>query len=115
MIVERVRKAVGPDYMLDMRISGDEHIEGGIQVDEVAAFIKSIEDKIDMVHISCGVEINNETKIYMSPTAYAPHKINAELAKAVKEKVKIPVAVVGGIMTPEEAEDILEQGMRMPL
>ncbi len=110
MIVERVRKAVGPDYMLDMRISGDEHIEGGIQVDEVAAFIKSIEDKIDMVHISCGVEINNETKIYMSPTAYAPHKINAELAKAVKEKVKIPVAVVGGIMTPEEAEDILEQG-----
>jgi 2,4-dienoyl-CoA reductase-like NADH-dependent reductase (Old Yellow Enzyme family)/thioredoxin reductase len=110
MIVDRVRKAVGPDYMLDMRISGDEHIEGGMKVDEVAAFIKSIEDKIDMVHISCGVEVNNNTKIYMSPTAYAPHKINVELAKVVKDQVKIPVAVVGGIMTPEEAEDILEKG-----
>ena len=96
MIVDRVRKAVGPDYMLDMRISGDEHIEGGMKIDEVAAFIKSIEDKIDMVHISCGVEVSNETKIYMSPTAYAPHKINATLAKTVKEQVKIPVAVVGG-------------------
>ena len=30
--------------------------------------------------------------------------------KLVKEKVKIPVAVVGGIMTPEEAEEILEDG-----
>ena len=110
MIVDRVRKAVGPDYMLDMRISGDEHIEGGMQVDEVAAFIKSIEDKIDMVHISCGVEVSNNTKIYMSPTAYAPHMINVDLARKVKEQVKIPVAVVGGIMTPEEAEDILEKG-----
>lgn len=109
-IVERVREAVGPGYMLDMRISGDEHIEGGMKIDEVAAFIKSIEDKIDMVHISCGVEVNNHTKIYMSPTAYAPHKINVELAKTVKQQVKIPVAVVGGIMTPEEAEEILEQG-----
>ena len=63
-----------------------------------------------MVHISCGVEIDNRTKIYMSPTAYAPHKINAKMAKLVKEKVKIPVAVVGGIMTPEEAEEILEDG-----
>lgn len=110
MIVDRVRKAVGPDYMLDMRISGDEHMEGGMKIDEVAAFIKSIEDKIDMVHISCGVEVSNDTKIYMSPTAYAPHKINVELAKVVKQQVKIPVAVVGGIMTPEEAEEILEQG-----
>ncbi|MCD7806002.1 MAG: FAD-dependent oxidoreductase, partial [Lachnospiraceae bacterium] len=110
MIVDRVRKAVGPDYMLDMRISGDEHIEGGMGIEEVAAFIKSIEDKIDMVHISCGVEVNNHTKIYMSPTAYAPHMINVDLAKYVKERVKIPVAVVGGIMTPEEAEDILERG-----
>ena len=59
MIVDRVRQAVGRDYMLDMRISGEEHIEGGMEIDEVAEFIKRIEDKIDMVHISCGVEIDN--------------------------------------------------------
>ena len=78
--------------------------------DCVVVYSDEIEDKIDMVHISCGVEIDNRTKIYMSPTAYAPHKINAKMAKLVKEKVKIPVAVVGGIMTPEEAEEILEDG-----
>ena len=36
------------DYMLDMRISGEEHIEGGMEIDEVAEFIKRIEDKIDI-------------------------------------------------------------------
>lgn len=86
MIVDRVRQAVGRDYMLDMRISGEEHIEGGMEIDEVAEFIKRIEDKIDMVHISCGVEIDNRTKIYMSPTAYAPHKINAENGKTCERK-----------------------------
>ncbi len=110
MIVEKVRKAVGKDFMLDMRISGDEHVEGGMPIEEVAQFIKSIEDKIDMVHISCGIETDIETKQYMSATTYLPHKINIELAKKVKDVVNIPVAVVGSIMTPEEAEEILEQG-----
>ena len=110
LIVEKVREAVGKDFMLDIRISGDEHIEGGMKIDEVVKFIQHIEDKIDMVHISCGVEANIKTKQFMSTTAYLPHMINVELAKKVKENVKIPVAVVGGIMTPEEAESILENG-----
>ena len=110
MIVDRVRQAVGKDFMLDMRISGDEHVKGGLPIEEVAKFIKLIEDKIDMVHISCGIEVDNNTKQYMSATTYLPHKINIDLAKKVKETVKIPVAVVGSIMTPEEAEYILEEG-----
>ena len=110
IIVDKVREAVGSDFMLDMRISGDEHLPGGMQVEEVAAFIKSIESKIDMVHVSCGVEVNIETKTYMSSTAYMPHMINIGLSKKIKDTVNIPVAVVGGIMTPEEAEEILEKG-----
>ncbi|MGN1344742.1 MAG: FAD-dependent oxidoreductase [Traorella sp.] len=110
MIVDKVREAVGPDFMLDMRISGDEHIEGGLKIDDVIYFIKSLGNKIDMVHLSCGVEVNTETKTYMSSTSYLPHKINVEMAKKLKANVDIPVAVVGAIMTPEEAEEILEEG-----
>ncbi|MCR4856437.1 MAG: FAD-dependent oxidoreductase [Erysipelotrichaceae bacterium] len=110
MIVDKVREAVGPDYMLDMRISGDEHLDGGMPIDEVIAFLQTIEDKIDMAHISCGVEVDVNTKSYMSSTAYLPHLINIELSRKVKDALHIPVAVVGGIMTPEEAESVLEGG-----
>ncbi len=109
-IIERVRKAVGSDYPLDMRISGIEHVDGGMDIDEVVAFIKSVEDKIDMVHISCGLERNLEAMVKMTATTYLPHKINIELSRKVKEVVKIPVAVVGSIMTPEEGEEIIASG-----
>lgn len=110
MIVDRVRKAVGPDFALDMRISGSEHVEGGMDPEEVVRFVKSIENKIDMVHISCGMERDLETMVHMSTTTYQPHKYNIQWSKRMKEAVNIPVAVVGAIMTPEEAEDILESG-----
>lgn len=110
MIVDRVRKAVGPDFALDMRISGSEHVEGGMDPEEVVKFVKSIENKIDMVHISCGMERDLETMVHMSTTTYQPHKYNVKWSKRMKEAVNIPVAVVGAIMTPEEAEDILESG-----
>ncbi len=110
MIVDRVRKAVGPDYPLDMRISASEHIEGGIDPKEVIKFIKLIEDKIDMVHISCGMEQDLHTMMHMITPTYKAHKYNAHWAKEMKKEVKIPVAVVGAIMTPEEGEEIIAEG-----
>ena len=75
-IVERVRQAVGPDYPLDMRISGFEYIEDGTPIDEIIRFIQLIEDKIDMVHISCGLEREIKAMTKMSSTPYFDHKIN---------------------------------------
>ena len=110
MIVERVRKAVGPNYPLDMRISLDEHLEGGTSTEEIIKFLQCIEDKIDMVHVSAGVERDLAAMSYMSAPAYFPHQINTELSRQVKAALKIPVAVVGSIMTPQEAENIIAEG-----
>ena len=106
-IVEKVREAVGPDYPLDMRISCCEHTEGMQDPEEIGEFLYRIQDKIDMVHISCGLERVLEANIYSSSPTYLPHKLNVEKAAAIKRKIDIPVAVVGAIMTPEEGEEIL--------
>ena len=107
MIVERVRKAVGPDYPLDMRISLNEYIEDGTDTQEIIRFIQHIEDKIDMVHVSCGLERELSAMTKMTTSPYFPHMVNTKYSKIVKEAVHIPVAVVGAIMTPEEAEGII--------
>ena len=110
MIVDAVRKAVGPNYPLDMRIGAEEYVEGGLQVEEVAEFIKRVEDKIDLVHVSSGLDKFVEQTTYIESPSLYPHQLNVRFAEKVKEKVRIPVVTVGGITMPDEAEAILETG-----
>ncbi len=110
MIVDRVRKAVGPDYPIDMRISGDERCEDGMDPDEVIRFVQQIQSKIDMIHVSSGIDKYFDLTTWVESPQLYPHLINVELAAAMKKAVKIPVTVVGGITMPDEAEKILADG-----
>lgn len=111
MIVDAVRKAVGPDYPLDMRIGAKEYVEGGLELDEVIRFIKLVEDKIDMVHVSSGLDKLVGATSYIESPSIHPHLLNVPFAEAVKDAgVKIPVVTVAGITMPDEAEAILAEG-----
>ena len=107
MIVDAVRKAVGKDFPVNMRITIDEHLEDGSTPEEIAGFIKSVQDKIDMVQLTAGLHRQPNG---VSSTTYVEHMYNRKNARLVKGMVNIPVAVVGAIFTPEEAEDIIASG-----
>ncbi len=109
-ILERVRTAVGPKFPIDMRISATEWVEGGIEFEDVLAFIKMVEPLIDTVQISCGLDLVHEANVHMVTTNFEEHMPNAKYAKIVRENVNIPVSVVGAIMNPEEAEQLLADG-----
>jgi 2,4-dienoyl-CoA reductase-like NADH-dependent reductase (Old Yellow Enzyme family)/thioredoxin reductase len=110
LIVDKVRQAVGPDYPLDMRISGDERSEDGIDLKDVIGFVQLIEDKIDMIHVSSGIDKYWDLTTYIETPQLYPHLINLHLAEAMKKAVKIPVVTVGAITMPDEAENILAEG-----
>lgn len=107
MIVEAVRKAVGPDYPLDMRISAEEKEEDGFKLNDTIYFLKSIEHLIDMVNLSYGSAIGTLQTI--SPM-YFPHMVNVKYSEEVKKHIHIPVGIVGAIFSPEEAEEIIASG-----
>ena len=111
-LVERVRKAVGERYVLEYRISGDEMVPDGMKIDDTIEFIKMIEDKIDIVHVSATLHDNQQTNHYMFPhTEFTERGCNVHLAAAVKRAgVKCLVETVGGIDSPEHAERILANG-----
>jgi len=110
-VVDRIRERCGPDFIIEYRISGDELVENGMRIDQVIEFIKMIEDKIDIIHISAGVHESPEVVHMMFPhTSFTEHGSLVPLAAAVKEKVNIPVLTVGGISSPEYAEEILVEG-----
>jgi 2,4-dienoyl-CoA reductase-like NADH-dependent reductase (Old Yellow Enzyme family)/NADPH-dependent 2,4-dienoyl-CoA reductase/sulfur reductase-like enzyme len=111
-VIKRVRQKCGRDFPIEYRISGDELIEGGMKIDQTVEFVKMIEDSIDLIHVSAGVHFIFPTMRRLFPIiSFAEPGCNVYLAAEMKKHVKIPVATVGGINTPEFAEQILAEGM----
>lgn len=111
MVIEKVREKIGPDFLIDYRISGDELQENGQTIEDTIAFIKMAEDKLDMVHISAGLDTAMHQAIITHPNSYLPRGVNVKYAAAVKAAgIKIPVTTVGAINTPDQAEQILAEG-----
>jgi 2,4-dienoyl-CoA reductase-like NADH-dependent reductase (Old Yellow Enzyme family)/thioredoxin reductase len=107
MVIDRIRQRVGRTLALDMRISGSEFLEGGMEIGDCIAFCKMVEDRVDMINVSAGAPWTKR----MSITCFEERGINSEFSMAVKEAVtKIPVTSVGGYTDPELMEQFLEEG-----
>lgn len=55
MVLDRIRRRVGRDLLIEYRISGSECVEGGFEIDECIAYTKLIQDQIDIIHVSAGM------------------------------------------------------------
>jgi thioredoxin reductase len=111
-VLAAVRETVGPNMAIDMRISGDERIPGGMVIEDVIEFIKLAQEYIDIVHISAGWITDQHAQFYTMPPYYWPRGVNVPLARAVKHcpDITIPVTTVGSIKTLAHAEQIIAEG-----
>jgi len=108
-ILGDIRKNLGDDFIIEMRINGADLVEGGTTNEETAEFCNTLDGLVDIVHISSGFKSKGyETREFSSH--YDIHGVNVERAANVKKKTRIPVTVVGGINSPEFAEKIIAEG-----
>jgi 2,4-dienoyl-CoA reductase-like NADH-dependent reductase (Old Yellow Enzyme family)/thioredoxin reductase len=108
-IFKRIRKRVGPGFIIEARISGRDGIPGGIEAEEVGQFCKMIEGIVDSVHISAGLYYNPVVTNQFS-SMFAEHGCNVNLTATVKRYTSLSVGVVGGINSPELAEKTIADG-----
>lgn len=109
-VLSACREAVGPRFAMEMRISADEWMPGGIELDDVIAFCREAQRYVTSIQVSCGLDIEHEANVHTSATNLDPHLLNLELARAVKAAVDVPVTLVGSVETPEEAERAIAEG-----
>lgn len=111
MILEAIRARVGRRLLIEYRISGSELTDGGFTTNDCVAFLKLIQDRIDIAHISCG-SFYSETEHIMHPNNFLPAGCNAYLARAVKEsgEIHIPVLTLGAFQHPDLMEETLSTG-----
>ena len=103
-----VRQAVGDEFPLFCRVSGDEFIDGGSSLEEAKVFAKSLERAgADCIDVSAGVYETAERTV---PPMAMDRGCNIGLAREIKPHVNVPVIGVGRIKTLEEAEAILQDG-----
>ncbi|MEG0988999.1 MAG: FAD-dependent oxidoreductase [Clostridium sp.] len=110
MVVDRIRKAVGKDFPIEFRMSGDEFLEGGYGLDEAVEFARMLDGKVNLIHVSATSFRDVNSGCRMFPSAFLPHGCNVYLAEAVKKAVKTPVATVGALSDPAYMEDIIASG-----
>ena len=108
-LLSALREAMGPDFLIEIRVSGSEHLAGGLEIEDAVEYCKLCEPYIDLIHVSCGHYLSS-SRSWEFTTTYAPHGANIENASIIKKNVSIPVSVVGGINSPEQAEEAIAAG-----
>ena len=111
MILDAIRQRVGRRLLIEYRVSGSELTPGGFTERDCVAFLKLIQDRIDIAHISCG-SFYSETEHIMHPNNFLPAGCNAYLARAVKEsgEIHIPVLTLGAFQDPALMEETINTG-----
>ena len=109
MFIAAVRKAVGNDFTLGIRMCADEMIPGGLdlaQVQEICARFEAT-GLIDFMDLSIATFYN----LYLvEGSMHTPLGYTIPLAAGIRERIKLPVFCTGRINDPVMAEKVLATG-----
>lgn len=107
-VIEEVRKMCGKDFIIDVRISGDEYTDGGQNLNDAVYVAKQLEKAgVDFIHVSGGTTIMRGSSI---PAPGTPLGSHSKVGEEIKKQVSIPVATVGRITEPWFAEELIANG-----
>ena len=107
MVIDEVRKQVGPFFPIMLRLSADELMEGGNTLEDTLQYLDYLQEEVDIFDVSCGL---NGSIQYQIDANYLPDGWRSYMAKAVKEKFNKPCISMGNIRDPKVAERILADG-----
>ena len=107
MVIDEVRKAVGPRVPISLRISTDELVAGGNGIDDCLEYLKYLDDEVDVYDASCAL---NQTIQYQIDVNHLPDGWRSYMAGAVKERFGKPVISMGNYRDPQIAEKVLSGG-----
>jgi len=112
--VRGIQEDNGPDFLLLVKINSEDFLEGGFNSKEMVQVSKMLENAgVDAIEISGGTMASLYTGDYdksYSPVTKGPVYYK-EAAEMLKKELKIPVILVGGIRSFEDAEALVKNGI----
>ena len=132
-VYERMRKVLGKDFPIGIRINGDDFVTGGTTMKQSTAIaVKLAEIGLDYISVSVGGKYDDSqgtdpwgltfpyppwggySGFRCMPEAYMPEATNIYIAEAIRTAVRdagydTPIMGAGRITTPELAERLLQE------
>jgi 2,4-dienoyl-CoA reductase-like NADH-dependent reductase (Old Yellow Enzyme family)/thioredoxin reductase len=107
-ILACIRRQVGSDFPVIIRMAGDERVSDGRTIEESKIAAQILEEAgYDGFHITTAT---TATQYYIVPPFYVGAALNVGYAEQIKKAVTKPVITTGGIYDPFLAELILAEG-----
>ena len=107
MILEAVRKDVGPWFPIIVRVPAEERVPGGNTLEDTLEYLEYLDEFVDMYDVSCGL---NPSLQYQIDSNFLPDGWRSYMSRAVKDKFGKPVINTGNYRDPKIVEKVLESG-----
>ncbi len=108
-VIRAMKDGAGKDFPITMRLSAEEQVPGGREIRETEYIASLFADAgVSGFHVSSGVYPDLSWRVI--PPTGTPFCLNAKSAAEIKKAVPVPVMVVGRIVDPGMAEDIVRRG-----
>ncbi|MEW6334927.1 MAG: FAD-dependent oxidoreductase, partial [Thermodesulfobacteriota bacterium] len=116
--IRGIRKRLGREYPLTIKISGDEYIEGGLGINDMIAIARLAQEAgIDGLIVSAGTvggkkldDLSEAHKVMRTLPMMTRTGCLVPIAAEFRKALQIPVVTVGRINTIALAEEILSRG-----
>ncbi len=115
-----VRRAVGPDFPVGVKLNSDDFRQGGFSNAECVRVVRWLNhESIDLLEISggtyeqprlLGFEGKRESVVPMKPSTLLREAYFAEYAGAIRAVATMPLMLTGGMRTRAGMQQALEQG-----
>lgn len=106
-VIGRVRKTVGPDFPVTIRMSGNDFVPGSNTDTETIEIAKVYEQAgVDAINVTGGW---HETRVPQLPME-VPRSAFSFLALNIKKNVSVPVMASNRISDPDTAESLIKTG-----
>ncbi len=108
-LIQQIKRMVGDDFPVGVRISADDFVEGSIDLGESPRVARILEEAgADVISVSAG---SHETQHLSNDIMRMDEDFKRPLFETVKKELDIPIIVGGGYRNPDRADKIVADGV----
>jgi dimethylglycine catabolism A len=113
LLMETVRliRSELPEFPMMVRLSATEYADGGYSTDDIVTLSQALEAAgVIAIDLSGGTNETPELSRYCIQPPSFPRRFLEPYARPIKDAVTVPVIMAGRMLTPEDAEGVLQAG-----